>query len=263
CDECDKTFASKSYLADHKYVHQEEFHFNCDNCGAKFKQATIFRQHLKKCEGEIKCDKCGRKFNCLSKLKQHLHDKKVDCVMQKKFKGYLNDHKYVHKEEFRFSCEKCEAKFKQKVVFRDHVRKCKASPLFNKKTEDEEDIISEEECIEIVEQTMDSDFSDSGVEFKIPDIPKISKKDLPNSPKENNRKRKRKNLKIKARQVINRVIHYHFKKKNRDGSVTERWMPVFEVENFDDVLEFEKFMAKVEIGSEEDIFQPDADYFFC
>ena len=143
------------------------------------------------------------------------------------------------------------------------MRKCKASSLSYKKEKYYGDIISEEEPIEIVEVLMDSDFPDSGVEFKIPDIPKISKKDLPNSPKENIKKRKRKNLKIKARQVINRVMHYHFNEKNRDGKITERWLPVFEVENFDDVLEFEKFMAKVEIGSEEDIFQPDAEYFFC
>ena len=112
------------------------------------------------------------------------------------------------------------------------------------------------------ELAINSDFPDSGVEFKIPDIPQIAQNELLKSPKENNQKRKRKNLKIQARQVINRVMHYHFIEKNTDGSITERWLPVFEVEDFGDVLEFEKFMAKVEIGSEEDIYKPKADCFF-
>ena len=112
------------------------------------------------------------------------------------------------------------------------MRKCKASYKKEEDFEDDKDILSEEESIEIVELSMDCDFPDSGVEFKIPDVPQISKKDLPSSPKENSRKRKRKNLKIKARQVINRVMHYHFNEKNGDGSVTERWLPVFEVEDF-------------------------------
>jgi hypothetical protein len=51
-------------------------------------------------------------------------------------------------------------------------------------------------------------------------------------------------------------MHYHVIKKNNDGSAIERWLPVFEVDDFNDVLEFEKFIAKVEIGSEEDIFNP-------
>ena len=31
----------------------------------------------------------------------------------------------------------------------------------------------------------------------------------------------------------------------------ERWIPIFEVENFDDVVEFEKYIGKVDIDSEE------------
>ncbi|CAG5094837.1 Oidioi.mRNA.OKI2018_I69.XSR.g13904.t1.cds [Oikopleura dioica] len=68
------------------------------------------------------------------------------------------------------------------------------------------------------------------------------------------RKRKKKNLAIKARRLINRVTHYHVMK---DGE--ERWIPIFEVENYNDVIEFEKYVAKIAIGSEEDLFVPEAD----
>ena len=68
--------------------------------------------------------------------------------------------------------------------------------------------------------------------------------------------RKRKHLKIKARRIINRVMHYHVNEENEDGSVTPRWLPIFEVKDFNDVIEFEKFMDKVEKGSEDDRFVP-------
>ena len=73
--------------------------------------------------------------------------------------------------------------------------------------------------------------------------------------------RRKKNPNIKARQMINKVIHYQFREKNQDGSVTERWLPVFEIEDFNDVVEFEKFIAKIEIGSEEDLFIPKEEFF--
>ena len=73
--------------------------------------------------------------------------------------------------------------------------------------------------------------------------------------------RRKKNPNIKARQMINKVIHYQFHEKNQDGSVTERWLPVFEIEDFNDVVEFEKFIAKIEIGSEEDLFIPKEEFF--
>ena len=134
-----------------------------------------------------------------------------------------------------FNCNLCGKKFRQKNYLNGHIKAKRCQSGTNR-------AISHE--------------------FKIPDIPEISKKTIPKS-KEISRKRKRKNLKIQARQVINRVLHYHFNEKNTDGSVTERWLPVFEVEDFEDVLEFEKFMAKVEIGSEEDIFKPQPEFFFC
>ena len=50
------------------------------------------------------------------------------------------------------------------------------------------------------------------------------------------------------------MTHYHVLK---DGE--ERWIPIFEVENYSDVIEFEKYVAKIAIGSEEDLFVPEAD----
>ena len=58
-------------------------------------------------------------------------------------------------------------------------------------------------------------------------------------------------------------MHYHFSEKREHGlcSESERWLPVFEVEDFGDVVEFEKFMAKLEIGCEEDNFVPQEEHF--
>ena len=52
-------------------------------------------------------------------------------------------------------------------------------------------------------------------------------------------------------------MHYNCQEINEDGAVSERWMPVFEVEDFNDVVEFEKYVSKVRIGSEEDLFTPE------
>ena len=56
-------------------------------------------------------------------------------------------------------------------------------------------------------------------------------------------------------------MDYHFNEKNKDGSITERWLPIYEIEYFNDVLEFEKLIAKIEIGSEEDLFIPKENFF--
>ena len=58
-------------------------------------------------------------------------------------------------------------------------------------------------------------------------------------------------------------MHYHFNEKNKDGTITERWMPVFDVEDFRDVVEFEKYIAKVEVGCEEDNFIPKEEHFLA
>ncbi|CAG5103896.1 Oidioi.mRNA.OKI2018_I69.chr1.g990.t1.cds [Oikopleura dioica] len=100
--------------------------------------------------------------------------------------------------------------------------------------------------------------------FKIPEpmvvpSPGINKEIHEDSPSKKTklRKRKRKNLKIKGRRLINRVMHYNCQEINEDGAVSERWLPVFEVEDFNDVVEFEKYVGKVRIGSEEDLFTPE------
>ena len=103
--------------------------------------------------------------------------------------------------------------------------------------------------------------------FKVPEIPKINTRPQtkmtpdPSKEKTKNLFRKRKNLNIKARQIINEVMHYHFNEKNKDGSITERWLPIWEIEDFNDVVEFEKLIAKIEIGSEEDLFIPKEEFF--
>ena len=65
-------------------------------------------------------------------------------------------------------------------------------------------------------------------------------------PAKKQQRRKKKNLTIKARRLINCVTHYHVTQEGVD-----RWIPIFDVENFNDVVEFEKYVAKVDIDSEE------------
>ncbi|CBY40671.1 unnamed protein product, partial [Oikopleura dioica] len=193
----------------------------CKICGINVTQLSRHMiTHMDYEAKPIKCHKCGRTFSSSRGLKKHMFNR-FDCVKQfkcdecdKSFSSekYLKDHKYVHKEEFRFSCEKCGAKFKTLQTFHDHRKKCKATFISTERAEEKEDedqeednqdSLSEEESIEIEEVEMDSAFSNSAVDFKIPDVPENknqkAQEELPNSPKEKNRKRKRKNIPRKSR----------------------------------------------------------------
>ncbi|CAG5103360.1 Oidioi.mRNA.OKI2018_I69.chr1.g737.t1.cds [Oikopleura dioica] len=49
-------------------------------------------------------------------------------------------------------------------------------------------------------------------------------------------------LKIRARKVINQVVHYRMDERKEEK---ENWVPIFDVEDFEDVVEFEKFMSGI------------------
>ena len=153
-------------------------------------------------------------------------------------KDYIHDNRstWIKQKTTKWKCESCGNYYRSRNILRRH-KKLNCS----QRKKDEIDL------------------------FKLPEIPKINNKaelNISKEPtKEKNRIRKRKNLNIKARQIINRVMHYHFNEKNKDGSITERWLPIYEIEDFNDVVEFEKFIAKIEIGSEEDLFIPKEEFF--
>ncbi|CAG5102349.1 Oidioi.mRNA.OKI2018_I69.chr1.g259.t1.cds [Oikopleura dioica] len=50
--------------------------------------------------------------------------------------------------------------------------------------------------------------------------------------------------KLQAREIINQVVHYRIDEEGEDGSLKENWVPIFEVEDYGDVVEFEKFISK-------------------
>lgn len=42
---------------------------------------------------------------------------------------------------------------------------------------------------------------------------------------------------------MNEIVHYRIDEKDTDGNVKENWFPIYEVEDFNDVVEFEKLMS--------------------
>ncbi|CAG5103358.1 Oidioi.mRNA.OKI2018_I69.chr1.g736.t1.cds [Oikopleura dioica] len=54
-----------------------------------------------------------------------------------------------------------------------------------------------------------------------------------------------KQLKFRGRKIINEVVHYRIciDEEDKDENVKEIWVPIFDIEDFQDVVEFEKFMS--------------------
>ena len=86
-------------------------HYQCGQCGAKFKQKRTIRQHMKKHAGvyEHTCEFCGKSFACSDSLRRHtivhateksLACSVADCSRTFKLQSQLKEHmKRVHGEK--------------------------------------------------------------------------------------------------------------------------------------------------------------------
>lgn len=105
CQECGKTFNSKSRYRIHGYSHTGEQPFKCNICDKAFRSPATRRQHIlvHQSEAPYMCDICGKRFKRPGHLKQHKQyhagDKPYICnvcgagfLYQKR----LNDHQKVH-----------------------------------------------------------------------------------------------------------------------------------------------------------------------
>jgi len=108
CRECETYFVSKNHLYDHlREVHGDERTKNpCDQCGKIFGTKFLLKSHMKRVhtnKGEsitrLICEICGKTCRDLT---------------------YLNFHKQVHEEGFKFKCPICGKGFKLSNKLRRH-----------------------------------------------------------------------------------------------------------------------------------------------
>jgi len=133
CQYCGKKFRDCSHRKYHIFrEHTGETRFSCNICGRNFIQTNSFKQHMLTHTGEraFKCEICDRTFNRRVQLKNHAvthtNDKSHKCeVCHKGFalKLRLVQHMRIHNNERNYICPVCSKAFIQNHVMRSHVTK--------------------------------------------------------------------------------------------------------------------------------------------
>lgn len=103
CDNCNKTFTSRSRWYNHnKRVHTELKH-KCIHCNEKFSTKDDLEKHLEKHSSirEYKCDVCHKAYSRKYTLRNHMN---------------------IHEDNRQYQCEYCSSSFVQKWTWKVHMK---------------------------------------------------------------------------------------------------------------------------------------------
>lgn len=130
CD-CDYRARSKHYLKTHEIrKHTNEYNFECDFCGKRFKMKSDLKFHLgTHGTSQHMCDACGRMYPSQDSLYKHrrvvhINEYKFQCevcnqklLTQENLNSHMESHKSMH------SCDECDLKFTKKYYVTRHKKR--------------------------------------------------------------------------------------------------------------------------------------------
>ncbi|XP_055682160.1 zinc finger protein weckle-like [Lutzomyia longipalpis] len=130
CPLCDKKFSTKGSVKVHlKSVHTNEKFFICEDCGKSFKTKTALNEHriVHSNEYPFHCSYCPKKFKNLpaKKLHEETHtDTKFECPtcgLKLNTKRTLRLHMVVHSDKRKYKCNYCGNDYKRAKTLKDHL----------------------------------------------------------------------------------------------------------------------------------------------
>ncbi|XP_059045141.1 gastrula zinc finger protein XlCGF57.1-like [Achroia grisella] len=134
CLSCDKKYKDSGTLKRHverNHLENRERNFICENCGKSFYSKSDVKIHMRTHTGETPyaCSECPMKFTQISAMlrhvKRHTGEKPYTCITCSKAfctKEELKNHHMVHTSKKQFSCSICNIMFKYRNNLKKHLR---------------------------------------------------------------------------------------------------------------------------------------------
>ena len=129
CTVCEKRFARKSRLKDHKLWHRRKKIFECRWCKKHFLNYHCLRTHMNIHTHKYKCFECGECFQGNRRLAEHKRrhsgEKPLECtVCSKRFTTSVElvKHSIIHSGEKPYKCHVCDKAFSPSRDVNSYIR---------------------------------------------------------------------------------------------------------------------------------------------